>query len=69
VLDRDHRHPGTARRNRPPRRPAHLEPAHFANLLAAARATLAADHDGEDDPLSYLRDEVDQHQPIQRDAR
>jgi hypothetical protein len=34
---------------------------HFANLLAAARATLAAHHEGEDDPLSYLRDEVDQH--------
>jgi hypothetical protein len=30
----------------------------FANLLAAARATLAADHDGETDPLYYLRDEV-----------
>lgn len=29
-----------------------------ANLLAAARATLSADDDGEDDPLSYLRDEV-----------
>lgn len=29
-----------------------------ANLLAAARATLAADRDGEADPLFYLRDEV-----------
>lgn len=29
-----------------------------ANLLAAARATIAAYHDGEPDPLSYLRDEV-----------
>ena len=29
-----------------------------ANLLAAARATLAAHHDDEPDPLSYLRDEV-----------
>ena len=30
-----------------------------ANLLAAARATLAASQDGEPDPLSYLRDELD----------
>jgi len=30
-----------------------------ANLLAAIRATLAADVDGEPDPLSYLRDELD----------
>jgi hypothetical protein len=30
-----------------------------ANLLAAARATIAAHHDGEADPLSYLRDELD----------
>lgn len=29
-----------------------------ANLLAAARATLAADRGGEADPLFYLRDEV-----------
>lgn len=29
-----------------------------ANLLAAARATLAAYFDGEHDPLSYLRDEL-----------
>jgi hypothetical protein len=33
----------------------------FANLLAAARATLGADQEGESDPLAYLRDEVDQH--------
>ena len=32
-----------------------------ANLLAAARATIAAHHDGEPDPLSYLRDELDAH--------
>jgi hypothetical protein len=31
----------------------------YANLLAAARAALAADQDGENDPLGYLRDEVD----------
>lgn len=29
-----------------------------ANLAAAARATLTAHHDGERDPLSYLRDEL-----------
>ena len=31
---------------------------HRANLAAAARAALAAWHDGEPDPLSYLRDEL-----------
>ena len=30
-----------------------------ANLLAAIRATLAADTEGESDPLGYLRDELD----------
>ena len=30
----------------------------LANLAAAARAALAADHDREADPLSYLRDEL-----------
>jgi hypothetical protein len=30
-----------------------------ANLLAAIRAALAADADGEPDPLGYLRDELD----------
>lgn len=29
-----------------------------ANLLAAMRATLGADSDGEPDPLAYLRDEI-----------
>jgi hypothetical protein len=38
-----------------------------ANLLAAARATIAAYHDGEPDPLSYLRDEVNAQ--IQVDSR
>jgi hypothetical protein len=33
----------------------------FADLLAAARATLSADHDGEADPLAYLRDAVAEH--------
>jgi len=35
----------------------------FADMLAAARATLDADRDGEADPLSYLRDEVSAHRP------
>jgi hypothetical protein len=30
-----------------------------ANLLAAMRATIAAEADGETDPLYYLRDELD----------
>ena len=30
----------------------------YADLLAAARATLAANRDGEPDPLYYLRDEL-----------
>ncbi len=30
-----------------------------ANLLAAIRATLAADAEGEPDPLGYLRDELE----------
>ncbi|GID61995.1 hypothetical protein [Actinoplanes couchii] len=34
----------------------------FADLLAAARATLSADRDGEPDPLTYLRDAVAEHQ-------
>ena len=32
-----------------------------ANLLAAIRATLAADAESEPDPLGYLRDELDSH--------
>jgi DNA-binding transcriptional regulator YiaG len=30
----------------------------FSNLLAAAKATLSAHADGEEDPLFYLRDEL-----------
>jgi hypothetical protein len=30
-----------------------------ANLLAAIRATLSADDDGDDNPLGYLRSELD----------
>ncbi len=36
----------------------------FANVLAAARATLNAADDRESDPLGYLRDEVADHAPI-----
>jgi hypothetical protein len=41
-----------------------------ANLLAAIRATLAATADGENDPLWYLRDELDaQQRPSHPQAR
>lgn len=40
-----------------------------ADLLAAARATLGAQLDGEPDPLSYLRDEVAAHAPVSGDDR
>jgi hypothetical protein len=33
-----------------------------ANLIAAMRAAIAADKDGESDPLSYLRDELEGRQ-------
>jgi hypothetical protein len=43
---------------------AELEPVRLdrANLLAAIRAALAADAEGEPDPLGYLRDELDSTQ-------
>lgn len=42
----------------------------MADLLAAARATLAAHSDGEADPLYYLRDELDARQtPPERHGR
>jgi len=34
-----------------------------ANLLAAIRASLAADVEGDSDPLGYLRDELDSPEP------
>ena len=40
----------------------------FANVLAAARATLAAVGEQEIDPLAYLRDEVAEHEPIAQPA-
>ena len=36
----------------------------FANLLAAARAALAATADGDEDALYLLRDELAAHEPI-----
>jgi len=35
-----------------------------ANLLAAIRASLAADAEGDADPLGYLRDELDSPEPL-----
>jgi hypothetical protein len=40
-----------------------------ANLLAAARATIAAERDGEADPIWYVRDELDAHETRSEDAR
>ena len=39
----------------------------FANLLAAARVTLAASDQSETDALIYLRDEVEAHRAVERD--
>lgn len=36
----------------------------FANVLAAARATLAAVDEREADPFGYLRDQVAEHAPL-----
>jgi hypothetical protein len=45
-----------------------LARAQYADLLAAARATIAAQRDGEADPLIYLRDELNAHgQLLNRD--
>ena len=43
---------------------AELEPVRLdrANLLAAIRAALAANAEGEPDPIGYLRDELDSNQ-------
>ena len=35
--------------------------ARYANLLAAVRAAIAADKDGEADPMAYLYDELPDH--------
>jgi hypothetical protein len=40
-----------------------------ANLHAAARATISAYHEGEPDPLSYLRDELDSRTAHSADPR
>ena len=41
----------------------------LSNLLAAARATLSAHADGEDDPLYYLRDELRAQGQLRPDRR
>ena len=41
----------------------------FNNLLAAAKATLSAHADGEDDPLYYLRDELRAQGQLRPDRR
>jgi hypothetical protein len=41
--------------------------ADLRNLVAAARATLGADADGEADPLYYLRDELQAQDRLPRD--
>ena len=40
-----------------------------ANLLAAVLATIAAYHDGDPDPLAYLRDELNTRTPHPTDSR
>jgi hypothetical protein len=41
----------------------------LSNLIAAARATLSAQDDGEDDPLYYLRDELTAQGHIRAEQR
>ena len=41
----------------------------FSNLLAAAKATLSAHADGEDDPLFYLRDELNAQGQLRTEQR
>jgi hypothetical protein len=41
----------------------------FNNLLAAARATLSAHADGEEDPLYYLRDELQAQGQLRAEQR
>jgi hypothetical protein len=42
----------------------------YQDLVAAARASLSAEHDGEPDPLYYVRDELaEQEQLACRDRR
>jgi hypothetical protein len=41
----------------------------FRNLIAAARATLSAQADGEDDALYYLRDELEAQGHLPPDPR
>ena len=41
----------------------------FNNLLAAAKATLSAHADGEQDPLYYLRDELSAQGQLRKEQR
>ena len=41
----------------------------FSNLLAAAKATLSAHADGADDPLFYLRDELNAQGQLRTEQR
>jgi hypothetical protein len=41
----------------------------FNNLIAAARATLSAHADGEEDPLYYLRDELTAQGQVRAEQR
>ena len=41
----------------------------FSNLLAAAKATLSAHADGEEDPLYYLRDELNAQGQLRAEQR
>lgn len=41
--------------------------ARYANLLAAVRAAVAADQDGEADPMTYLYDELPDHASLSAD--
>jgi len=43
--------------------------ANLHNLIAAARATLGAQADGEDDALYYLRDELEAQDQLPPDRR
>jgi len=43
--------------------------ADYQNLVAAARACLAAEADGEDDPMYYLRDELRAQGQLADDGR
>jgi putative intracellular protease/amidase len=47
----------------------HLARLDHANLIAAARATVRADHEGEPDPIWYVRDELAARGQLPTDRR